>query len=262
MITIGITASRARRHAQPWRHICQLRLSHQPARPNAVSALNRAKAASRSDKNNEIPPRLLIYHAGAGRTAFLAMLKLTSVLTGFFLLTLLVPGSVREKPLHTTAAVAACGVVPVLFVAYTTAPFVTHMHIHLPAAARASPASLRRFVAALPPDARLTLTTMSVVATPRCSDVRAADLRRVGPRGRGRLRLANYVRDTAAENARRRWYMYGAVGGFYVQTSASGSASAARYNVGFRAKSARNLVHSWIWDAVQDRIDKRQEGVS
>ena len=52
----------------------------------------------------EIPERLIIYHAGTGRTTFLAMLKLTSIFIGAFFTFVVVPGYVKsDKPWPETA---------------------------------------------------------------------------------------------------------------------------------------------------------------
>ncbi|KAH0594016.1 hypothetical protein MHUMG1_08339 [Metarhizium humberi] len=278
----------------PWRRIPQLGSPHlrltrppsqlrsfasnQPSKSSSEAAKRQAKSAAQSAKSHgtstrplpprpqstaksrpDIPERILIYHAGTGRIAFLAVLKLTSLLLGAFFTLLAAPSYFRAgKPPPATAAVAACGIVPAVFVAWSTAPFVTHVHMHLPAAARASPASLARFVGALPPGARLTLTTMSLVAAPRCTAVRAADLRAAPPRSR-RLGLVNYVRDTAADNAARRWYMYRAVGAFYVQDGGGGGGPA-KQSVTAGHQARRNkaaAVDTWIWEAVRDKIARR-----
>ncbi|OAQ76487.1 4-coumarate-CoA ligase 2 [Purpureocillium lilacinum] len=219
-----------------------------------------ARAAAQNPKQYEIPERLIIYHAGTGRTTFLAMLKLTSLFVGAFFCLVAVPGYVKaDKPWGETAGVALCGILPFAFVAYTTAPFVTHIHVHLPPAARPSRATLARFVAAMPASTRLTLTTMSAIAKPRYSDVRVGDLLRPGvsrpsfaspspppppssssataartqqqqqqqqqhstTRRRTpstRFGIVNYVRDAAEENAARKWYELRAVDAFYVQES-------------------------------------------
>ena len=137
---------------------------------------------------------------------------------------------------------------PLVFVAYTTAPFVTHIHIHLPSAARASRPALERFVAALPPSAQLTLTTMSLIAKPRYSSMRAGDL---AP-ARRRFGVVNYVRDTAGENEGRRWYNLRAVGQFYVQDSAAAGKGKLRHQ-----KKSRGIVDTWIWDSVRHKIAAR-----
>lgn len=56
----------------------------------------------------EIPERLIIYHAGTGRTTFLAMLKLTSIFIGAFFTFVVVPGYVKsDKPWPETAGGAS-----------------------------------------------------------------------------------------------------------------------------------------------------------
>lgn len=163
----------------------------------------------------------------------------------------------HNNPLHNpqltqanTHPVALCGLTPILFIAYTTAPFVTHIHIHLPPQARTSRAVLERFVAkSLPPSTRLTLTTMSPIAKPRYSDIPAGEL---AP-ARARLGIVNYVRGHGAaadENESRRWYMFRAVRQFYVQER--GEEKKVRYQ-----KKAKSMVDGWIWDAIKGKIAQK-----
>ncbi|KAK7425739.1 hypothetical protein QQZ08_007838 [Neonectria magnoliae] len=206
-----------------------------------------ARAASKNKKEYAIPERLIIYHAGTGRTTFLAMVKVTTLFLGAFFCFIVAPGYVKaEKPVWETVGIALCGIIPIFFVAAVTSPFVTHIHIHLPAYARASRPILERFVRTLPPTTQLTLTTMSAIAKPRYSSLQAGDL---APARRRRFGLVNYVRDTAPENARRSWYMFRAVGDFYVQEK--GPVRRVRY------ETKKDKVDRWIWDAVKERIDKR-----
>ncbi|OAQ58323.1 4-coumarate-CoA ligase 2 [Pochonia chlamydosporia 170] len=246
---------------QPQTHFHPLRIFHRPFpfirlfHHSPKLTINNVRAASaaasQNAKNYEIPARLIIYHAGTPRITFLALLKLTTLILAAFFTLLVLPSYIKaEKPLSDTAALTLCGIIPMLFIAYTTAPFVTHMYIHLPDAARTSPAVLRRFVAAMPAGTQLTLTTMSFIAKPRYSSMRAGDLR---PATRGtRMGLVNYVRDTAGENASRKWYMYRAVGRFYIQEKGVGAGERVRYQ-----KKQKMVVDTWIWDAVKERIAKR-----
>lgn len=141
---------------------------------------------------------------------------------------------------------------PLVFVASTAAPFVTHIHIHLPPSARVSRTVLERFVRAMPPSTPLTLTTMSVIGKPRYSSLNAGDLLPAPPRRR-RFGLVNYVRDTARENAARKWYNLRAVGNFYVQERANKKGRGA---VRYQPKD-RSAVDTWIWDAVKEKIATR-----
>lgn len=139
--------------------------------------------------------------------------------------------------------VALCGIIPILFVAYTTSPFVTHIHIHLPPYARTSKAILERYVKASPANADLTFTTMSAIAKPRYSNLKAGNLVPT----QKRFGLINYVRDTAEENAKRKWYNFRAVGKFYVQE---------RSSVKVRYAKKKDMVDGWIWDAIKEKVGK------
>ncbi len=61
--------------------------------------------------------------------------------------------------------------------------------------------------------AELEITTMSFIAKPRTSIVKLAELAPVNKR----FGIVNVARDTAADNAARKWYMFRAVGNFYIQ---------------------------------------------
>lgn len=197
-----------------------------------------------ADSRAELPEKLVIYHAGTGAMTFLSMVKITSLFVGVFFIVLVAPSYMKaDKPPKDVAAVTLFGLIPVLFVLYTGAPFVTHIYIHLPPAARASRAVLERWVRALPPTAELTITTMSAIGKPRYSIMQAADL----VPARRRLGVVNYVRDTQAENAQRKWYNFRAVGQFFIRDQ---STRKARYE-------KKNLVEGWIWDAIKDKIAKR-----
>ena len=122
--------------------------------------------------------------------------------------------------------------------------------MHLPPYARASRPILERFVRALPPSTRLTVTTMSAIAKPRYSALAAADLVPM----RRRFGLVNYVRGRDAlevENARRRWYMFRAVGRFYVQERAQGAPRTRRR---YQKPARKDLVEGWVWDALREKL--------
>lgn len=143
------------------------------------------------------------------------------------------------------------GIIPILFISFTTAPFVTHIHIHLPPAARTSRAALERFIGAMPGTARLTFTTMSIMGKPRYSSITVGDLR---PAQGRRIGLVNYVRDTKAENLTRKWYMYRAVGDFYVQEGLGEG----------KGHERKGKVYRWIWEAVRakaQRTHTRRTGI-
>lgn len=87
---------------------------------------------------------------------------------------------------------------------------------------------------------------MSFIAKPRYSSLQAGDLTPT----RRRFGLVNLVRDTDAENAKRSWYMFRAVGKFYVQEK--GPVRRVRYE-----KKKKDQVDGWIWDAIKERLDKK-----
>ncbi|KAF4505658.1 hypothetical protein G6O67_007581 [Ophiocordyceps sinensis] len=216
-------------------------------------AKKQAETAVKKEKQYQISKRVIIYHGGTGRITFLAMLKLTSLLIGAFTCLIAVPRYIKaDKPMAGTVGVALCGIMPFAFVASTAAPFVTHIHMHLPPLARVSRAALERFVGAMPPSTPLTLTTMSVIGTPRYSSVNVGDLRPPPPRRR-RFGLVNYVRDTTHENATRKWYNLRAVGKFYVQEKTVKKVGGAKR---YQAKKT-SVVDTWIWDAARDNIASR-----
>ncbi|KAM3515435.1 hypothetical protein MY11210_000997 [Beauveria gryllotalpidicola] len=250
---------RPRGHRHPAAVILCLYSTKTPAKMAKVVSKRQADAAAttaaaKSKANYEIPERLLIYHAGTGRTTFLAMLKVTTLFIGAFFCFVAVPSYIAaDKPVSETVKIALCGIIPFFFVAYTTSPFVTHLHIHLPVSARTSRAALERFVVGAAPSARLTATTMSAIGKPRYSTLRAGDLRPVRRRRRRRLGLVNYARDAEAENRGRRWYELPAVSQFHVPEGGRGAAKE-RMVV---SKGGRNLVEPWIWDVIKERIAKR-----
>lgn len=87
---------------------------------------------------------------------------------------------------------------------------------------------------------------MSAISKPRYSSIQAGDLSPV----RRRLGLINYVRDTKEENAKRSWYMFRAVGKFYIQDKKP-QARRVRY------QKKTDKVDGWIWDSIKERVDNR-----
>lgn len=136
----------------------------------------------------------------------------------------------------------ACAIVPLFFVAYTTAPFVTFVHVRLPPWARQSKEMLQRFVEGLDnptkaPSMELELTTMSFLSKPRVSRVAVSELRPAS----ARFGIVNYTRDVAAQNAARPWYHFPAVANFSIQTN--------------RTTRSNN---PWLWNVVAEFIAKQR----
>lgn len=74
------------------------------------------------------------------------------------------------------AAVIAGGAIPMIFVAYTAAPYVNFVHLALPAFARKSRENAIHYAKDLPPTAVLYLNTMRFNTIPRQTAVRLGDL--------------------------------------------------------------------------------------
>ncbi|KAI0109212.1 hypothetical protein GGR51DRAFT_109268 [Nemania sp. FL0031] len=182
-------------------------------------------------------PKLCVYHAGTGRITFLACLKLSTLFIFAFFGFVVTPAYYQKEGLSpTTIRTSLCAVVPLVFVAYTTSPFVMFIHMRLPPFARQSEEMLRRYVRTLPPHTELEITTMSSIAKPRVSTVKLSEL---SPANRW-LGHVNMTRDTAAENAARKWYRFRAVGNFNVQR-ASGTTRA-----------------RWAWDAIWNHVHAKR----
>lgn len=162
---------------------------------------------------------------------------------------------------------------PLLFIAYTTAPFVTHVHIHLPPQARTSRVVLERYIRSLPPTTELTITTMSLIGKPRYSSVKAGDLRPVNKR----FGLINYVRDATAENQTRKWYQFRAVSNFHIPSQRKlpglggnkSVSSAVKHSVELQAKAKvstsqpvtvgkkKDLLEAWVWEIIKEKLNVR-----
>ncbi|KAK1757351.1 hypothetical protein QBC47DRAFT_399692 [Echria macrotheca] len=187
------------------------------------------------------PEKLLIYHAGTGRTTFLACLKVTTLFVFIFFNFLAAPSYIQaDEDWYKTAGIILCGTIPLAFVAYSSAAFVSTMTLHLPPFARSSTEMLKRFVANVPPTTRLDIVTMSFIGKPRTTALRVGEMRAVDRR----LGMVNFVRDTAGENATRRWWEFRAVGKFHVQTG----------------RNEKVLKNGWVWSEVAGVIRKRGGG--
>ncbi|KAF3057113.1 hypothetical protein GL218_06224 [Daldinia childiae] len=180
------------------------------------------------------PENLCVYHAGTGRITFLACLKISTLFIFAFFSFVVTPAYFdREGLSPTVLRTTLSAIIPLVFVAYTTSPFVSFIHMRLPPVARQSEDMLRRFARAIPANTELDITTMSFIAKPRVSRVKLSDLRPVSRR----FGIVNLARDTAAENAARKWYRFRAVGDFNAQG-----------NTATRAP--------WVWESILNAMQK------
>ena len=101
-----------------------------------------------------------------------------------------------------------------LFVAYTTSPFVTYVHIRVPPFVRQSRELLHQWSKRMAPDTEIDMTTMRFYGLPHVSRVHLADLRR----RTARLRSANLVKvETNLPDVKKRpWWMGRKPDAFYV----------------------------------------------
>ncbi|KAF9888781.1 hypothetical protein FE257_008357 [Aspergillus nanangensis] len=123
------------------------------------------------------PERILIYSSGAGKTVFLGAMRLTTVFIFGFACVLVAPGF--DSATYSEAIVPAIiigGALPMLFVAYTAAPFVNFVHLALPVYARRSREQAIEYAKNLPPTATLYLNTMRFTTMPRHTEVQLGDL--------------------------------------------------------------------------------------
>lgn len=153
----------------------QSNISHPPppARTSVSSATNHAKTVIRKGP----PERILIYHGGTGKIILLGMLRVTTIfIFGVSVLVVAPAFFASDFPWYTAPAIVVGGALPLVFVAYTSAPFVNYIHLALPVAARRSREQALQYAKNLPPIATLYINTMKFTTIPRQTEVRLADL--------------------------------------------------------------------------------------
>ena len=99
-----------------------------------------------------------------------------------------------------------------IFVAYTTAPFVNYIHVRLPVYARQSQKQLLRWSKTLPINTDIDVTTMRFSGRPRVSRMIVSDLRE----RKARLGVANLVRTRSSGKFKGPWWMGPELKTFYV----------------------------------------------
>ncbi|KAA6410102.1 MAG: hypothetical protein FRX48_05521 [Lasallia pustulata] len=162
------------------------------------------------------PERLLIYHAGTGKTVFIGCLKLTTIFLFSFSCLILAPSFyyAPDKPNWAAALAIAGGAVPMVFVAYTTAPFVCYVHLRLPIFARQSREQLFKWARKIPSSTEIDLTTVQSFGRPRVSRMKISDLRTTN----ARLGVANLAKrpQSSGTEIKRPWWRSKPQGLFYV----------------------------------------------
>ncbi|KAI9930997.1 hypothetical protein AWENTII_004215 [Aspergillus wentii] len=155
--------------------------SLKPKDPNVIASRNPTtpSAHAKTTIRRGPPERILIYHGGTGNTMFLGMLRLTTIfLFGVSVLIVAPAFASDEHPWYIAPAVVVGGALPMLFVSYTSAPFVNFVHLALPIFARRSREQAIQYAKDLPPTATLYINTMKFTTIPRQTEVRLGDLAR------------------------------------------------------------------------------------
>ena len=171
----------------------------------------------------ELPERILIYHAGTGKIAFVGCMKITAFFLFAANLALAGPSAawLSEGPAwNAIASVSFClvdcflsdfsqglvlGAVPMIFVTRTASPFVAFVHIRPPRWARRSRTDLMRFFSAgqIPPTTEVDLTTIKALGRPRVNRIPLGELWPV----KARLGIQNFtwIRDSSTPTRRPWW---------------------------------------------------------
>ncbi|RDL29781.1 Uncharacterized protein BP5553_10646 [Venustampulla echinocandica] len=187
-----------------------------PLRARSISATSTAKPAG---KRALYPERLIIYHAGTGRTVFLGCLKVTTIFIFTFFCIVVAPTYfyADDQPPWVPGVAMLSGVVPMVVIMYISGPFVNYIHLRLPPFARHSREMMIRYSKSLPKDAEVDITTMNLLGKPRVARMKVSSLYPI----KERFGLANYGRDTKELNSKRPWWMGRAVRQFGVHAGKS-----------------------------------------
>ncbi|KAJ5632423.1 hypothetical protein N7490_008762 [Penicillium lividum] len=150
---------------------------HEPKELNPTSARALAPGASKTNIRRGPPERILVYYGGTGRAIFLGMLRVSTILLFGAACLVVAPSCYTDdNEWYITPLVIAGGAMPMLFVAFTSAPYVNFVHLALPAFARRSREAAVHYAKDLPPTAMLYLNTMRFNTIPRTIPVRVGDL--------------------------------------------------------------------------------------
>ncbi|OOF97953.1 hypothetical protein ASPCADRAFT_128136 [Aspergillus carbonarius ITEM 5010] len=123
------------------------------------------------------PERILIYHGGTGKTAILGTLRMTTIIIFGVSCFLVAPAFYTdEHPWYLAPAIVIASAFPMLFVTWTSAPYVTFVHLALPVFARRSREATIEYAKNLPQTATLYATTMRATSMPMKSEMRLGDL--------------------------------------------------------------------------------------
>ena len=206
---------------------------------------------------------MLIYHTGIAPTVYLGFVKITSLFLFAFSALIVAPrfyyspdesnwaaivgryhcGQIKRLLGTNKCTVLVGGAIPLLFVSYTTAPFVSYVHIRLPIFARQSHEHLMRWSRNITSSTEVDLTTMRLYGLPRVTRVPLAELQE---RNRKFLDVANLVRlpSKPPSSEKRPWWMGREMTRFFV------------------SKEQKTGDESAIWPKVLEAIRRQSNNAS
>ncbi|KAJ2893810.1 hypothetical protein MKZ38_008219 [Zalerion maritima] len=148
-----------------------------------------------------------------------------------------------DVPMSYPLVTFLCGFVPLAFVAYSTAPIVTYMHVRLPTYARASREALEKWMrGGVSKDTELELSSMTLFARPKQTAVKVGDL----VPSKTWTNMANYVLREGGESKPGPLLRKG--GKWWKSTPLK------KFNVqGFN----RDSREGWVWEDLSRQIERR-----
>ena len=161
-------------------------------------------------------------------------MKVTTIFLAAFFSLIVAPAqlSAPDMPYLRFTSTLATGIVPLLFVTISTAPFVTYIHLRLPQYARLSKDMLTRYLKTLPKSGEVDITTITLIGRPRVQRLQFGDLKAKQPK---LLNVANF--ETQRVDASRPWWAIGQ--------------GQRQYAVGQAKGKSRE---GWAWDVVAETI--------
>ncbi|PGH14695.1 hypothetical protein AJ79_02861 [Helicocarpus griseus UAMH5409] len=179
--TVGKTSPEApaKSIVNPSRRILQPPVRTAPSKP--------AAGVPEATKLQEI----LIYHAGTGKIAFIGLVRVTAFLIFCVSWLVVAPAFYSSGDFHwyIPPAIAIGGSIPMLFVVYTTAPFVNLISLTIPRAAQFTRKNAQQYIKNVPRTAVLNIETMKFNFYFRKTQVALCDLEL----GSSKLRPVNLI---------------------------------------------------------------------
>lgn len=178
------------------------------------------------------PERLLIYHAGTGRTVFLSFIKLSGIFLIIFTGLFVAPAYYFSplEPTYLAFVYLAGSCIPLAIMTFTAPPFVTYVHLKLPVWARHSAARLQRYTQALPSTSELDVTSLKWI-WPRVTRLSAGELYLHQGQLSGAMTLRREVPRHVLDS--RKWFAWRPIKKFYVG-----------------GKAGKKSAEPWVWEGV------------